>query len=90
MKGVLIDGKASSSKLDVFFTKELKRIYIQRETHTCKLSKVHDISRAVCYLFIFSVLILLCVGRWHPPHRSVGSQCVPSADHRQAKTRLHA
>lgn len=38
-EGVLIDGKASSSKLDVFFTKELKRIYIQREIYTCKLCK---------------------------------------------------
>lgn len=57
MKGVLIDGKASSSKLDVFFTKELKRIYIQRETHTCKLSKVHDISivlRARLFLGTYS------------------------------------
>ena len=45
------------------------------------------IARAVCYLSIFSVLILLLVCLWHPPHRS---QRVPSADHRRAKTRLRA
>ena len=45
------------------------------------------VARAVCYLFIFSVLILLFVGLWHPPHRS---QCVSSAAHRRAKTRLRA